>query len=209
MAPPAFIVQAQVVDIRIDNPKATDAFLVDTNVWFWTAYTRATLGPNPPAGHQLAAYPPYLAKTLAAKAVRLRCGLCLAELAHLVEKTEREIYEIANRVRLQTKEYRHNFSAERANVVAEIQAAWGQVKSTSDLLPVTIDDPTSDAALARFQTQPLDGYDLFILEGMSSAKVAQVLTDDGDYCTVPGIEVFTANRNVISAATAQGKLWTR
>jgi hypothetical protein len=58
--PPAYTVRAWVVDIRIDSPKASDALLVDTNTWFWTAYIRASMGPNPPAAHQLAAYPPYL-----------------------------------------------------------------------------------------------------------------------------------------------------
>lgn len=54
-----------------------------------------------------------------------------------------------------------------------------------------------------------DGYDLFILESMRSHGVVQVITDDGDFATVPGIQVFTANRNVIQAARAQGRLITR
>ncbi len=29
-----YTVQAEVVDIRADRPRATDVFLVDTNVWF-------------------------------------------------------------------------------------------------------------------------------------------------------------------------------
>ena len=36
-----------------------------------------------------------------------------------------------------------------------------------------------------------------------------VQADDGDFATVPGIQVFTANRNVIQAARAQGRLATR
>ncbi|TAE94775.1 MAG: hypothetical protein EAZ79_22025 [Oscillatoriales cyanobacterium] len=48
-----------------------------------------------------------------------------------------------------------------------------------------------------------------ILEAMDKAGVVQVITDDGDYVTVPGIKVFTANHNVITAARNQGKLITR
>lgn len=44
---------------------------------------------------------------------------------------------------------------------------------------------------------------------MEKAGIVQVITDDGDYVTVPGIKVFTANRNVIEAARNQGKLITR
>ena len=35
------------------------------------------------------------------------------------------------------------------------------------------------------------------------------ITDDGDYCTVPGIQVFTANRPVLAVARAQGNTEAR
>jgi hypothetical protein len=44
-----------------------------------------------------------------------------------------------------------------------------------------------------------------MVENMAKAGVVQVLTDDGDFCTVPGIHVFTANQSVISAAFTQKK----
>lgn len=48
-----------------------------------------------------------------------------------------------------------------------------------------------------------------ILEAMDKAGINQVITDDGDYVTVSGIKVFTANKNAIAAARNQGKLITR
>lgn len=33
-----YTVRAAVVDIRQDTPKREDAFLVDTNVWYWLTY---------------------------------------------------------------------------------------------------------------------------------------------------------------------------
>jgi hypothetical protein len=71
------------------------------------------------------------------------------------------------------------------------------------------DSTMTDAALSRFETQPVDGYDLFLIEAVVRAGIVQVITDDGDYCTVPGITVFTGNQTVLTAATAQGKLRTR
>ena len=72
-----------------------------------------------------------------------------------------------------------------------------------------IDETKTNTALLRFQTQLLDGYDLLILEAMDKAGVKQIITDDGDYLTVPGIRVFTANSGAISAARSQGKLLVR
>src|SRR5262249_43167419 len=107
------------------------------------------------------------------------------------------------------KEYRHNLPSERARVVREVQHAWTEVKLQSRLLPLVIDDVTSDAALSRFATQPVDGFDLFLLAAMATAAITQVWTDDGDYCTVPGLEVFTANPRVLAAARSAGLLLVR
>jgi predicted nucleic acid-binding protein len=200
-----YTVQAEVVDITADTPKAEDAFLVDTNVWYWTTYPNATSHiPN-----QISYYPGYLNNALGASAKIFHSGLTLAELSHIIEKTEREIYErnIGNSIK--PKEFRHNLAGQRGRVVSEVQAARAQVASLAEPLTVTIDSPTATAALNRLQTEKVDGYDLFILESMRSHGVVQVITDDGDFATVPGIQVFTANRNVIQAARAQGRLITR
>lgn len=211
-----YTVQATVVDIRSDTPRPTDAFLVDTSVWTWVAYLRATTGANPSSSSKANDYAPYVSKVLRARAKLYRCGLSLAELAHLVERTERSIWEAANSARrppgcasdtgwMKPKEFRHNFPDERENVVQQTQAAWDVVKGMAESLDVCVDESVTEAVLVRLQTQPLDGYDLLMVENMAKAGVVQVLTDDGDFCTVPGIQVFTANPNVVGAAFAQKK----
>jgi predicted nucleic acid-binding protein len=197
-----YTVQAEVVDIRFDTPKKNDIFLVDTNVWYWLTYTKASTSALP---YQITDYPSYLAKARSAQALLSYCGLSLAELAHNIEQVEKQIFAPA----LKSKEFRHNYPRQRANFVAEVQTAWSQVKSIATSTDITIDDPTTNAALTRFQTQLLDGYDLLILEAMDKAGIVQIITDDGDYLTVPGIKVFTANKNAIAAAATQSKLLVR
>jgi len=46
-------------------------------------------------------------------------------------------------------------------------------------------------------------------EAAIAAKTTQIITDDGDYATVPKLTIFTANPKVIQAAQAAGKLLTR
>ena len=77
------------------------------------------------------------------------------------------------------------------------------------VLPATVDEVAVNAALLAFQTQPLDGYDLFIIGAATARNVTQIITDDGDYSTVPGIQVFTANTNALQSANSQGKLVVR
>lgn len=201
--PAHYVVQAEVVDIRVDTPVQTDVLVVDTNVWFWVAYTKAA-----PLPHQRATYPLYLKNSLTVQASILRFALAQAELFHLIEKTECDIFTGAH-PGTRPKEFRHNFPAERARVQAECRIAWNTVKALTSSLDAMVDDSVTNAALARFQTQALDGYDLYLLEAMQKANLEQLLTDDGDFCTVPGVQVFTSNQNVINAAAAQGRLLTR
>jgi hypothetical protein len=48
-----------------------------------------------------------------------------------------------------------------------------------------------------------------MLEAMKKEGITQIITDDGDFVTVPGITVFTANDNVIRAAKNKNKLIDR
>lgn len=198
-----YTIKANVVNIRQDTPKPEDVFLVDTNVWYWMTYTKASQTAIP---YQIRDYPTYIGKALASKSQLRKCGLSLEELSHRIEKTEYDIFKRSQAQLIKPKEYRHNHPAERNNVVTEIQAAWGQVKSMARAIDVTIDTDSKDRALTRMASEPLDGYDLFILEAISQAGIVNVITDDGDYATVPGIQLFTANNNVIKTARNQGKL---
>jgi predicted nucleic acid-binding protein len=198
---PNYKVQAHVVDIRSDNPKQNDLFLVDSNVWYWYSYTSAILSSNE---YQITYYPSYLTKANSAKSLLLYCGLSLAELAHRIEKEEKQ----NSYPTLDPKIYRR-YPKQRNKVVAEVQTAWGVVTSIAACTEIMVDETTTNTSLLRFQTQLLDGYDLFILEAMNKAGVTQIITDDKDFLTVPGIQVFTANIKAIEAAKKDGKFLSR
>lgn len=204
-----YAIWADVFDIGQTSPQGSDCFLVDSNVWLWLTYSNAGHGEPNWRAVLMSQYAAFVQGALAGSARVCCCGLSLAELSHIIEKTEREIHEASAGSSIKTKEYRHNYATERNRVIAEIQAAWAQVESLAEPMTVTIDSPATAAALNRLQTEKVDGYDLFILEAMKSHGVVQVITDDGDFASVKGIQVFTANRNVISAARSQGKLLTR
>src|SRR5258708_6487136 len=173
-----YAVRADVIDIRADTPQPTDEFLVDTNVWYWLVYTRAAMGSNPPKTRQLTDYPQYVSQALANGSQMKCCGLTLAEIVHVIEKTEREIYGAASGFdSRRTKEFRHNFPVERANVVSEVQSAWSQISSLASSMDAFVNAVMTDAAVLRFQTEAVDGYDLFLLEATSASGVIQVITD--------------------------------
>lgn len=203
-----YVVRAQIVDITRDTPKLKDAFLVDTHVWYWMIYARAKRSSTPPQQYQISAYPSYTNTAFNIGAQLFQSCLSLVELAHLIEKAEKEIYETFNG-QIGAKQYRHNIPDERSRVYNEIQTVCSMVKELSKPLAIPIDDPLTSVALSRLETERVDGYDVLILESMKRHGIVQIITDDGDFSSVPGIQVFTANRNLIKAAKTQGKLVKR
>jgi hypothetical protein len=204
------IVRADVVDIRTDAPRKNDIFLVDTNVWLWYSYPNSTTNLDPARQEDVSNYLSYLIQAALYGATLAYSGLILVELASVIERNELKTFQKAF-PRTKPKEYRHNFSQERANVVKIVESAWAMVRDFAISMDLTISDTTIDAALQRFQEQSLDGYDLLHLETIIQADTGliKVMTDDCDYCTIPEIQLFTSNSNVIEAAGAQNRLLVR
>lgn len=206
-----YIIEADIIDIQVDTPKKDDYFLIDTNVWYWTTYTKAAQSARP---YQITAYPNYTNLALANNSKIFHSGLSLSELSHLIERAEYGIFANSNPGTFPDpakfdKNFRYNHLQERAQAILEIQASWSQVESLAESLPLSIDSISTSAALSNLNLCKVDGYDLFILEAMKCNRIYQIITDDGDFASVHGIKVFTANKNVINAAKAQKKLISR
>ncbi len=190
-------------------PGSKTSSLVDTNVWLWQVYTNAPVSSSH-APDKIRAYTPYLRQARQNGATLVYSGLVLAELAHVIEKTEWKIYKQRTGDRLKPKEFRHNKPVERTKVVEEVESAWMQVQALAVPIDLEVNEETTNAAMARFRAQALDGYDLLMIEAIGRAGAGQVkvITDDSDYATVPGIQVFTNNDIVLQQAPLQGKLLT-
>lgn len=203
-------IQASVIDIQNDIPQKKDIFIVDTNVWYWQTYRNAAFYIRGRDRYKLNDYPKYLIQAFKNRATLGYSGLTLAELAHIIEKNEYEIYRQSHS-NTTLKEYRHNYPTERLKVVAAVESSWEQIQDTAVPVNLNVNDETSDSALNRFKTQALDGYDLLILEAISRAGAGdiKIITDDIDYVVVPGIQVFTSRRYIIQEAARQGKLLVR
>lgn len=208
MALSQITINADVIDIQVDKPKANDIFLVDSNVWYWQTYSNASKAKNPPKFYQISYYPNYIKNVLNTNAKLFYCGISIAELAHRIEATEREIYEKNHQNKIEPKDYRR-IALERQNVVSEIDVVCKQIKSLAQILQIDIDEVINDAAIARLSIELIDSYDAFLLEIMKKHHITNILTDDSDFVSVKGIRVFTANHNTVAQAKAQNKLITR
>ncbi|HDV8181091.1 MULTISPECIES: PIN domain-containing protein [Enterobacteriaceae] len=199
------VINATIYDISRDTPRDEDIFMVDTNVWFWLTYTKGI----PPKRQYLNIYPTYIGNCLAAGSTLHHSGLTLSELSHLIEKTEREIFQLTLGNMVSAKEYRHNYPAERQNAVSEIEVSWQQVESFASQIELNVCKEVTDSCISSIKALGLDGYDLMIVDSMKNHNITNIITDDIDYCTIPGINVYTANRNLLQLASQQSKIKTR
>lgn len=202
-------IKANIIDIQKDTPQKTDNFLIDTNVLYWMTYTRASIPEKMrPLPYQVNVYPDYIKKALAIKSGLLRTELHLTELGYLIESSELEIMKYI-KPNIKRKEFRHNYTTDYKTVVSEILASWGQIKTLTKTLEAKICELIGDAVMQRCNSQRADHCDLLTLEIMNRSGISKIITDDGDFSTIPGIQVFTSNRSVIKRAKTQKKLITR
>lgn len=199
-------IRAQVVDLRADTPRADDRFVVDTNAWFWAVYDNAKQASK---SYQATAYPTYIDKVLKAGGTLLKSDLNLYELTHVIERTERSIYETLTSRAIETKAYRR-LNDQRTRVTDKLREAWSLVGAMAeDWLPAVGGEQAAAESLALLTTTLLDGYDVGYLVAMRQAGVTNIITDDGDFLTVPEITVFTANNGAINRARDAGRLQRR
>ncbi|MBL9143131.1 MAG: hypothetical protein JNM99_05555 [Verrucomicrobiaceae bacterium] len=209
-----FQVRAQVVDLTRDRPKAEDKFWVDTNVWLWLVYPAMTVSMDDRRKRLCDSYLRYFRDATRAGSALHWCALQFSEIAHQIERTEFEAAKSGGVLGSDPKfkEYRHGSATERERVTGLIQGAWQDVCSNGAgaLSPaLQLDGPAAETAASTIAACALDGHDLFYLQNLQAAGVTQVLSDDGDFCTVSGITLFTIHGGVIAAARSQGKLIRR
>ncbi|QGF25880.1 PIN domain-containing protein [Pantoea eucalypti] len=193
---------SNVYNINKYTPKDSDSFFVDTNVWFWLTYSKGI-----PSNRQyLQCYNQFINSALGKNATLFHSGLSLAELAHIIEKSEREIHEKVVNKKIGTKDFRHIYSNERNAAINEIKTSWLQVESLATQIEISVCEELTNECVNLMPNNTLDGYDLMIHESMKSSGVLNIITDDGDYTTVDGINVYTSNANVLAAAASQNKL---
>jgi predicted nucleic acid-binding protein len=202
-------VEATVVDIRYDRPRPTDKFLVDTNVWLWFTYADSYKDADARRLKTIQNYLAYLSKTKKTKAKMYWCGISLSEMSHSIEGIVRNTVLKGNPKGITTKEFRHNSPTERARIALEIETAWKLVENMGQSLDLLVSKSLTDSVITRHKNQQVDGYDYLLLEAMAKFGITNIITDDVDFVTVPGITVFTANFTALDLATRASKLLRR
>jgi predicted nucleic acid-binding protein len=197
-------VQADVVDITCDTPRPGDRFVVDTNVW-----VRMVLASGARAATQRQQrYAPYLKSSRRLGAKLLVPSLVLWELARTAERAEFDLWSPSGNVLKEFKDFRCD-PVERPRVAKLIQRAWMDVLGLATLIDTPMDSVAAFDLIKAFPFTVMDPYDLCIVGAAKKAGVTMIITDDADYGSLSGIQVFTNNGFLLTEAKQQGRCISR
>jgi len=195
---------ARVCDISsfpIDKIADNMTFAVDTNVLYYMHYTKATTYEKV-SEYQSLYYPRFI-NALLDKDVKLVTTIHnVMELLYIIEDTEFDIYkEINGTADLSKKNYREIIS-ERNIIKTELDTAFLQIKNIYGILNFEIEVLKIDEFIDCFSMHKCDNYDYLIIEYLKSKGYNNFITDDRDFLSIDGVNVYTANKRAVSFAAA-------
>jgi hypothetical protein len=219
------LVQANVVDIDNRASALPPTLVADANILYWIFYpnfaTLAAAGGRGPAFYQLNKYPPYWERAARNGCRFYTATVTIGEFAKTSEYAELEAIwrtdpsppqpDPANpTTRFDArvcKFARYHYSSLLAGIRSDIEITIGSILRSVTLL----DLPSSATALhtqaSATWLHALDDFpDAVFASAAISQGVANILSDDSDLATFPGITLYTVNRQVITAARTAGKL---
>jgi hypothetical protein len=221
---PSLLVKAEVVDIRNSKSDLPKRVVADANVLYVINFDFTILaasGGRLPPSYQTWHYPAWW-KRAAQAGVELRTAAsCLAEIAHIVERTELENLRRTdpNRPELDpnrpgqdfspryTKTVRYHYHGQVKPIREGVETTLASTRKNVNILPrVGQDDAALNRAIQLWVESAADFGDANLVATAKSAGIANILSDDADLITFEGIVVYTANQTAIRAAQASGKL---
>ena len=185
------------IDIReLDVFKQIDSdeiFAVDTNVLFWM---HSSFDVNARA-YQSRYYPQFISDLISNENKLVTTIYNCMELIHLIEKRKLELYNTNNSNCMRLKQFR-NCQEERANIKEECDVIFEQIKNLYDIKSFSVEVKHLEKFINQFENHTCDNFDYNTLTFYSNEDIKNIITDDQDFASFPGINIYTDNRNILA-----------
>ena len=221
---PTLLVKAEVVDIRNSKSNLPRRVVADANVLYVINYDftgLAAAGCRVPPSYQTRHYPAWWKRAAQGGVELCTAASCLAEFAHIVERTELEnLWRTdPNRPELDpnrpgqdfspkyTKTVRNHYHGQIKPIREGVETTLASTRKNVNILPrVGQDEAALNRAIQLWVESAADFGDAYLVATAKSAGIANILSDDADLISFEGIVVYTANQTAIGVAQASGKL---
>lgn len=190
-------------DFKVDEVQEKMSIYLDTNIWYWLTYSGAHEEEQQPV------YAQFAQKAFKKDEIQLlRSHLIYGELTHIIERDKYDEYKRRNNVQVSMKKFRQ-LSNERNSVVADIEASLNFMDRITikdeDFIEV-LNYISRESFVHTLRNTTLDGTDVLMAHFISQNDINNIVTDDGDFLSVRGINVFTYNARSIALAKKQNKI---
>lgn len=192
-------------NFRVDAISRKISLYLDTNIWYWLTY------PGAQEEDQQSSYASFVFNIYKNTEINLlRSRLIYGELANIIERDKFKKYRENNSSRrhMTTKEFR-KLQSKREDVVDNVEASlkfMDRITVPDKEFIEVLDYISGDQFVKTLRTTTLDGTDALMANFISQNNVKNIVTDDRDFLTVSGINVFTYNRRALAEAKDHNKL---
>ncbi|MDT2816270.1 hypothetical protein P7H55_00170 [Vagococcus lutrae] len=180
-----------------------DVFLVDTNIWFWLTYQNASSarGYKP---EKVQKYTTFMNEVMNQGAKLHASLITYTEIMNIVERTEFDVFnniqQQENKKKIPKKEFRRN-SRLRKDTTLIIKNVIEQIDSlteSKDFVQILdyIDIKKLSIGLENSVLDPSDIVNGYLAK---ENNVINIISDDSDFYSLEGINLYTANPEVINA----------
>lgn len=213
------LVRATVVDLESPAQPLAESYLVDTNVLYFCYYQRHSQHEDldrGPAHYQIRAYPNYEKRI---RAGQRRLGVTRTipvEFLHRIEAAELTILHAVLDPNIIGRDPGFPIKAVREmghlagrldEVREQVQTHLAVLQARITLLPdPTWATPFVECLQEEWRGALIDATDAVFIAEAKAAGIPNIISDDAELSTVPGIQLCTANRIAIRAARQAGRL---
>ncbi|WP_020467545.1 hypothetical protein [Singulisphaera acidiphila] len=223
---PARMVKASVVDLRAGSAPLPKRGIVDANVLYIVGYdftSSVTAGLRSPSPYQIRFYPIWWKKAVQGGVALCTTAGALAEVAHIIERTELEILWRTDPRRPELdpdmpgqdftpkyiKTVRYHYYSQLQALRESVETTLQSIRKLVDVIPQVGQDASAlDQTLVQWIPSAADFGDAAFVASAQRTGMRHVISDDADLISFEGITVYTANRSAINAAALAGKLAT-
>lgn len=182
-----------IANIDIATINKAEIFALDTNILYWTHYSKASdpnLGALP---YQVLKYPNFVQELLDNGNTLVTTVLNISELIHVVENSEYKIYKAFNKRFIKKKDFR-NLSSERIKYKNELIIIMSELKEAygNQIKIIDIKEKYINNYISKIESNICDIFDYLVIEKLKKEGINNFITDDKDFRTVDGINLFTA-----------------
>ena len=178
------------------------SFYVDTNIWYWLTY------PNSNSEEFAPDYATLLYRLNNLTNIKLLYShLTFAELTAIIEGDLYHNYQTRTGLRLHKKSYR-KIPRERNAVVDNISSSIHQIaqiaEPSDDAFVEILNYIKPEDFISTLRRTNLDGTDILMANFIKQNDVKNVITNDRDYLTINGLNIYTYDERTIEMAETQG-----